>query len=202
MAEGVPRGMPLRTAFDPHGAAARLSDDRHSQTSRNRCLRHPRASVPPRNRALDTASEMQLCALGFHISNTNDEALTKRLGCPRDRIERYRDVPRVQQAIQLRPARVKLPCHRLLGFSLFLHGLFELPSQHPLDCDRLDLLPNPFLFEKTIERGPTAVRSLSIFPYAHCSPLSCLLLLRFCELDSFAVSDDVWHVNCRQCPCT
>src|SRR2546427_10348483 len=131
MAEGVPRKMPLRTAFDPHGAGARLSDLRHSETSRNRCLRHARASVPPRNGTPGTASELQLCALGFHIGNTNDDALAKRLGCPRDRIERYRDVPRVEQAIQLRPARVELPCHRLVAFFAVLAWLVRVAKPAP-----------------------------------------------------------------------
>jgi hypothetical protein len=34
---------------------------------------------------------------------------------------------------------------------LFLHGLFELPREYPLDDDCFDLFANPFLFEKTIE---------------------------------------------------
>ena len=46
---------------------------------------------------------------------------------------------------------MKLLRHRLLGLLLFLHGLFQLPRQHPLDCDRLDFLSDSFLFEEAIE---------------------------------------------------
>jgi hypothetical protein len=46
---------------------------------------------------------------------------------------------------------VKLLCHRLFGFLLFLHGLFQLPSQNPLDGDRFDFFPDSFLLEEAIE---------------------------------------------------
>jgi hypothetical protein len=46
---------------------------------------------------------------------------------------------------------VKLPRHGLFGLLLFFHGLFQLPSQHALDGDGLDLFPDSFLLQKAIE---------------------------------------------------
>jgi hypothetical protein len=46
---------------------------------------------------------------------------------------------------------VKLFRHRLFCLLLFLHGLFKLPREYPLDGDRLDLFANPFIFEKAID---------------------------------------------------
>ena len=54
---------------------------------------------------------------------------------------------------------------------LFLHGLFKLPRQHPLDCDRFDFFSDFFLFEKIIEPRTTVVRSFTILPHVHGSPL-------------------------------
>jgi len=62
---------------------------------------------------------------------------------------------------------VKLLRHRLLGLLLFSHGLFKLPSQHTLDCDRLDFFPDSFLFEEAIEGRTTVIRSFAIFLYSH-----------------------------------
>ncbi len=49
---------------------------------------------------------------------------------------------------------MKLPRHRLFGLLLFLPGLFQLPRQHTLNGDCLDLFPNPFLFEEAIKVDP------------------------------------------------
>lgn len=95
----------------------------------------------------------------------------ERPGRTSDGIERDRDVPEVKQAIQFWPARVKLFGQRLLGFLLYLHGLFELPSQDPLDSNRLDFFADSFPFEKTIESRSTVVRSFAALPCVHGSPL-------------------------------
>jgi hypothetical protein len=52
---------------------------------------------------------------------------------------------------------------RLFSLLLFLLSLLELPCHHPRNGDRLDFLPNPFFFEKTIERGTTRSRSFAFF---------------------------------------
>ncbi len=46
---------------------------------------------------------------------------------------------------------MKLFGHRLLCFLLLVHRPFELPSEHAFDSDRLNLIPNPFFFEETVE---------------------------------------------------
>jgi len=72
-----------------------------------------------------------LGVLGPHVGYANDQALAERFGCTCNRIERHRDVPWIEQAVQLRPARLKLFCHRLFSFLLVPHGLLELPCQDP-----------------------------------------------------------------------
>jgi hypothetical protein len=66
---------------------------------------------------------------------------------------------------------VKLLCHSLFLFLLFLRGLFKLSSLHSLDSDRFDFFVDSFLFEKTVEGRTTMVRSFTIFPYVHGTPL-------------------------------
>ena len=55
--------------------------------------------VTRQNRRLSHYRELR--SFGFHIGYANDYALSKRPGCPSDRIESHRNILRVQQAIQL-----------------------------------------------------------------------------------------------------
>jgi hypothetical protein len=50
---------------------------------------------------LTAGSESQLHALGLCVSDANDYAFTERTRRASDRIERDRDIPRVEQTIQL-----------------------------------------------------------------------------------------------------
>ena len=51
-------------------------------------------------------------------------------------------------------------------------SLSPLLPEYPFDGDGIDLFANPFCFEETIEGCPTAVRSLSLFPFLHRRSLS------------------------------
>ena len=112
-----------------------------------------------------------LCSFSSYVTNSNDYALAKRPGRSSDGIESYRNVLRVQEAIKLRPAGVKLLCHCLFGLALLEHGLFELPRQHPLNGDRFDFLPNPFFFEKAVKGRTTVAGYTATFSYFQFSPL-------------------------------
>ena len=66
-------------------------------------------------------------------------------------IQRDRNVPRIQPAVELRPAGPKLLGHCLFCFPLVTHGLRKLPSHHPLDRDRFNFFPDSFLLGNTVE---------------------------------------------------
>ena len=87
----------------------------------------------------------------LHVGYADYEALAKCLGGSGDGIERYRDVARIEEAIQLRAASVKLLGHGSLGFLLFPHGLLQLPRQHTLEGNSLNLCADAFGFEEVIE---------------------------------------------------
>ena len=89
------------------------------------------------------------CAL--HVGYTDYEALAECFGGTGDGIERYRDVARIEEAIQLRAASVKLLGHGSLGLLLFPHGLLQLPRQHTLESNSLNLCADAFGFEEVIE---------------------------------------------------
>ena len=129
------------------------------------------------------------------IPDPNYQALTEHPRRPRHGIQRDGHIPWVQQAIQLRPAGLKVARHSLLGLLLLLHFLRELPRQHSLDRDSLHFLPNAFLFEKTIEARSAMVEG-DLFPsLLHGSPLSCFFLFPRARLKSGAGVRRVFLMN-------
>src|ERR1039458_8285942 len=109
-------------------------------------------------------------ASSFSIPNPNDQTLAEHPRRPRHGIQRDRHIPRVQQAIQLRPAGLKVSRHRLFGLLLLLHFLRELPRQHSLDRDSFHFLPNAFLFQEIIEARSAMVESDLLLSLLHGSP--------------------------------
>jgi len=112
----------------------------------------PKLDLTLGDQTTQTAGRRSLSALrGFRVSNANDHPFPERSSRTRYRHKTHRDVTWVEQAIQLRPACVKLPRHRLLCFLLLPPGLFELPGKNPFRGDRLDLIPDCFLFQEAVE---------------------------------------------------
>src|SRR5262249_31996656 len=68
-----------------------------------------------------------------------------------DRSEGYAGVRRVQQAIELRAARLDLTGHRLLCDSLLLHLMRQFPGNHALHRHSFHFFPDALFFQKTIE---------------------------------------------------
>ena len=97
----------------------------------------------------DAGRGLGSCAL--HVGYADYEALAECFGGTGDGIERYRDVARIEEAIELRAASVKLLGHGSLGLLLFPHGLLQLPCQHALDGHRLDVFTDAFGLEEAIE---------------------------------------------------
>src|ERR1017187_2417143 len=125
-------------------------------------------------------------ATSFPIPNPNDQALAEHPRRPRHGVQRDRHIPRVQQAIQLRPAGLKVSRHRLFGLLLLVHFLRELPRQHPFDRDSFHFLSNTFLFQEIIEARSAMVESDLLLYLLHSSPLSCFFLLARASLKSSA----------------
>ena len=117
------------------------------------------------------AAEIQSGALRLHIGEAEDEALAESSGRASDGVQRHRDIARIQEAIELRPAGMELLGHRPLRLLLFAHGLFQLPSQDALDGDGLDFLLDALLLKKTVECGATMTDFFACLPCAHCNPL-------------------------------
>ena len=118
----------------------------------------------------------RLCNSGLPVINADDQALAEHPRRPRHRVQRDRHVPRVQQAIQLRPAGLKFPRHGLFGLLLPLHLPRELPCQHAFDRDRFHFLPNTFLFQKTVEARPAMVEG-DLLPSSSWQPPFLFLLV-------------------------
>ena len=97
----------------------------------------------------DAGRGLGSCAL--HVGYADYEALAECFGGTGDGIERYRDVARIEEAIELRAASVKLLGHSSLGLLLFPHGLLQLPRQHTLEGNSLNLCADAFGFEEVIE---------------------------------------------------
>ena len=118
------------------------------------------------------------------IADADYQALAQRPRRPRHGIKRDRYILRVQQAIQLRPAGLKVTRHSLFGLFLLMHFPRELPRQHSFNCDRFYLLPNTFLFQKGIKARSTMVEGDLLPSLLHGSPLSCFFLLLSARLKS------------------
>src|SRR5271157_1821519 len=129
------------------------------------------------------------------ILDPDYQALTEHPCRPRHGIQRDGHIPWVQQAIQLRPAGLKVARHSLFGLLLLLHFLGELPREHSFDRDSLHFFPNTFLFEKTIE-GRSAMVEGDLLPILlHGSPLSCFFLLPRARLKSGTAVRRVFLMN-------
>ena len=89
-------------------------------------------------------------ACSLRVGYADDEALAERAGGAGDGVQGDGDVARVEEAVELGAAGMKLLGHGALGLLLLPHGLLQLPRQHALN-DSLDLFTNAFGFEKTIE---------------------------------------------------
>src|ERR1022692_1740696 len=132
------------------------------------------------------------------VANPNYQALAEHPRRPRHGIQRDRHIMRIQQAIQLRPAGLKVSRHRLFGLLLLLHFLRELPCQHSFDRDSFHFLPNAFLFQEIIEARSAMVESDLLLYLLHGSPLSCFFLLARASLKSSAGVRRVFLMN----PCS
>ena len=150
----------------------RFSHKRHKYgttlVSRARFSSTPSAASSQLHQAL-ILSTKQLHPIPLHIRNANDQTLPDRSRCPGHRIKCHGNISRVEQTVQLRPARPKLLCHHLLRFLLLAHGLLQLPSHHTFDSGRLDFLPDSFFVQKTVERRPTIIRFLAFLSCVHWS---------------------------------
>ncbi len=97
----------------------------------------------------DWGTPLGSCSL--RVGYTDDEALAECAGGTGDSIQCYGGVARVEEAIELGAAGMKLLGHGALGLLLFAHGLLQLPRQHALDSDGLELFTDAFGFEEAIE---------------------------------------------------
>src|SRR6267378_6846337 len=98
---------------------------------------------------VDWGTPLGSCSL--RVGYTDDEALAECAGGTGDSIQCYGGVARVEEAIELGAAGMKLLGHGALGLLLFAHGLLQLPRQHALDSNGLDLFTDAFGFEEAIE---------------------------------------------------
>jgi hypothetical protein len=93
--------------------------------------------------------ELGSCPL--RVGYADYEALAKCLGGSGNGIERYGYIARVEETIELGATGVKLLGHGSLGLLLFPHGLLQLPRQHTLEGNSLNLCADAFGFEEIIE---------------------------------------------------
>src|SRR5262245_13435032 len=87
-----------------------------------------RHSIPVGNRSSLLSVEGFYASRSLGVGHAKDYSLAENPSGPRNRIE-HSDVMRVQQAVQLRPARAKFLRHGLLRLLPFTHCIFKLPGQ-------------------------------------------------------------------------